>query len=66
MIAHPIQLLQSRFILQNRLPNFYLYKNIAHFIRKKMKKPSTFAQGWQGQIVKNIVFSVGILIIIFN
>jgi hypothetical protein len=43
-VTHPFQLMQSRFILQNRLPNFSLYKSVFHFFKKHIRKPTTFFQ----------------------
>lgn len=44
MMVHPLQLMQSRFVLQNRLPNFSLYKSVFHFLKKHTKTPKTYFQ----------------------
>jgi len=56
---NPIQLMQSRFILQNRLPNFSVYKGIVGFLKKKYRRPRTLFQGALGHFPKNILFSLG-------
>jgi len=55
---NPFQLMQSRFILQNRLPNFSLYKSVFHCFKKHIRKPLTFFQGWTTHIPKNLVFAL--------
>lgn len=46
IIFHPLQVAQSRFILQNRLPNFFIYKSFFHFLKKLSKKPKELYSGW--------------------
>jgi len=59
LLTHPLQLMQSRFILQNRLPNFSLYKSFIHFFKKHYSDPKTMFQGWSVHLPKNIIFLIG-------
>ena len=56
MFAHPLFVLESRFILQNRLPEFKVYKNFWKF---KTRSYSDFHIGALGHIPLNILFTTG-------
>jgi len=49
--------MQSRFILQNRLPNFHVYKSIYHFFKKHYRNPREIMQGWKAHIPRNILMT---------
>jgi hypothetical protein len=61
IMCHPVMMLQSRFILQNRLPNFSVYKSATNFLLKKFKRRDIFFQGAGGHLPKNIIFALGFL-----
>lgn len=56
--TYPVMLIQSRFILQNRLPEFSTYKGIKTFVSKhklRLRKEST--KGIFSQVPINIILS---------
>eukprot|EP01015_Nassula_variabilis_P018588 TRINITY_DN3047_c0_g1_i23.p1 TRINITY_DN3047_c0_g1~~TRINITY_DN3047_c0_g1_i23.p1 ORF type:complete len:189 (-),score=17.79 TRINITY_DN3047_c0_g1_i23:26-592(-) len=61
MIAHPFMTAQSRFVLQNRLPNFCLYRSIVHYFKKHIRRPKEFFQGVSGHLPKNLLLTFGFL-----
>ncbi|KAM3139475.1 hypothetical protein pb186bvf_008500 [Paramecium bursaria] len=52
--TNPIQLLQSRFIIQNRLPNFYIYKSSIRAVKKHLTNQKEFFRGGSGHLYKNL------------
>jgi len=59
ILSHPIQLMQSRFILQNRSPNFRTYKSAFHFFRKHHRRLSVLFNGWRVHLPKNLLIGLG-------
>ncbi|EGR31220.1 mitochondrial carrier protein, putative [Ichthyophthirius multifiliis] len=55
VICQPIQLLSTRFILQNRIPEFSTYKSIMFALKKHRNRPKELLQGASGQCGKNVV-----------
>lgn len=58
IVTHPIMTMQSRFILQNRLPNFSLYRSVFGFVKKHYKNNREILQGWRAHIPRNIIMSL--------
>ena len=64
--TYPILLIQSRFILQNRLPEFSTYKSFRHFLSKhKLRIKSECTKGIFSQIPLNIILSSSIFLNLF-
>lgn len=56
--TYPIMLIQSRFILQNRISEFSTYKSLKHFLSKhKLRIKSECTKGIFSQIPMNIILS---------
>lgn len=55
---HPLHVAQSRFILQNRLPGFYSYKNFYQFFQIHYVVGSDLYKGCFGMIPINLVNSI--------
>ncbi|CAD8158641.1 unnamed protein product [Paramecium octaurelia] len=53
LVSNPFMLFQSRFILQNRLPNFYLYKNLLSAFKKHVRHKKEYFQGSTTYLYKN-------------
>lgn len=61
-MIQPLNVLQSRFILQNRLPNYSTYKDLSSFATKhKMALISESYKGWQGNIPINVIRSLNLI-----
>lgn len=52
MLTNPLLLMQSRFIIQNRLPNFCTYKSSLAFFKKSLIRPKVYT---------SIILSIGSL-----
>mmetsp|Transcript_17404 Transcript_17404/g.19829 ORF Transcript_17404/g.19829 Transcript_17404/m.19829 type:complete len:361 (+) Transcript_17404:33-1115(+) len=63
MLLNPLYMMQSRFILQNRLTNFSTYKGIMHFFKKHMKNPMKLYLGYTVHLPKNVLTIVGPMLV---
>ena len=44
VLLNPIQTMQSRFILQNRLKNFATYRSVGEFLKLHLRNPKSLYQ----------------------
>ncbi|EAR91059.1 carrier protein (macronuclear) [Tetrahymena thermophila SB210] len=57
IMCQPLQTIQSRFILQNRLPNFALYKSFLDVFKRHKRQPFELYKGALGHSIKNAVLA---------
>lgn len=55
ILLHPLELFQSRFILQNRLPNFRTYRSLRKIFIAQFYKNNNYYVGWRAHLPKNII-----------
>ncbi len=58
IIIQPFHVMQSRFILQNRLPGFFTYRSIWQYLRQNVHNASGMFVGWRATIPTNALFSL--------
>ena len=57
MAMHPFFLIESRYVLQNRLPHFQVYSNIWKF---KSRSEHEVMNGFMGHFPKNFLYLAGL------